>query len=82
MRTTLTLDDDVTAILKRIEAERNLTRKEVVNAALRRGLLEMEQPPSPREPFRTKTFETGKSALPNMDCVSEVLDWLDSQDRK
>ncbi len=82
MRTTLTLDDDVTAILRRIETERKLTRKEVVNAALRRGLLEMEQPPAPREPFRTKTFKTGDCALPNLDCVSEVLDWLDSQDQK
>jgi hypothetical protein len=80
MRTTLTLDDDVTAILRRIETERNLSRKEVVNAALRKGLLDMEQPPKPCEPFRTKTFQTGKCALPNLDCVSEVLDWLDSQD--
>ena len=82
MRTTLTLDDDVAALLTQIQEQRKATFKEVVNMALRTGLVAMEHPPKPREPFRTKTFETGKSALPNMDCVSEVLDWLDSQDQK
>jgi len=38
MRTTLTIDDDVIALLKRAERERGLSFKQVVNEALRRGL--------------------------------------------
>jgi|HubBroStandDraft_1064217.scaffolds.fasta_scaffold2162177_1 hypothetical protein len=82
MRTTLTLDDDVAALLTQLQEQRKATLKEVVNEALRKGLLELERPPKPRELFRTETFETGKCALPNMECVSEVLDWLDNQDEK
>lgn len=44
MRTTLTLDDDVIALLKRAERERGLSFKQVVNDALRRGLA---APPAP-----------------------------------
>ena len=38
MRTTLTLDDDVIAQLRKVAAERGVTFKEAVNAALRQGL--------------------------------------------
>jgi len=38
MRTTLTLDDDVAALLKREERARGLSFKQLVNDALRRGL--------------------------------------------
>jgi hypothetical protein len=39
MRTTLTLDDDVAALLKRVLAGRRDGLKAVVNEALRQGLL-------------------------------------------
>lgn len=38
MRKTLTLDEDVIALLKRTQQERGLSFKQVVNDALRRGL--------------------------------------------
>ena len=38
MRTTLTLDDDVAAILERLRKSRDATLKNLVNEALRRGL--------------------------------------------
>ena len=82
MRTTLTLDDDVAALLTQIQEQRKATLKEVVNTALRSGLVAMTKPPEPSEPFRTKSFDTGKCALPNLDCISDVLDWLDNQDQK
>lgn len=51
MRKTLTLDDDVLALLKRAERERGLSFEQVVNDALRRGLaaapLPMESEPLP-----------------------------------
>lgn len=42
MRTTLTLDDDVAAKLSSASRKSGKPFKQVVNAALRRGLLEMQ----------------------------------------
>jgi len=82
MRTTLTLDDDVVALLTRIQADRKATLKEVVNTALRTGLIEMEKPDQPRERFQTKQFNTGKCALPNLNRIGDVLAWLEGEDYK
>ncbi len=43
MRTTLTLDPDVAALLERVRAARDATLKDVVNEGLRRGLKQMTQ---------------------------------------
>jgi hypothetical protein len=79
MRTTLTLDDDNAVRLKRVRKERNLSLKDVVNDAIRRGLGEMEVPPKKREPFRTSVFDPGQPRLPidNIGDILEVLDELD-----
>ena len=54
MRTTVTLDPDVEALVKRMMRERGVTFKEAVNSAIRAGLVE-----KPRKPFRTKTYPMG-----------------------
>jgi hypothetical protein len=72
MRTTLTLEDDVAVLLERLRRERGLTFKEIVNQALREGLLALETKPAV-QPFRTRTVSAGRCLLPNLDCVSEVL---------
>jgi hypothetical protein len=82
MRTTLTLDDDVAALLMRIQEQRKATLKEVVNAALRDGLVAMTKPPQPREAFRTGTLVNGPRNLPNIDNISEVLAWAEGEDYK
>ena len=43
MRTTLTLDPDVAALLERVRAARDGTLKDVVNEGMRRGLKQMTQ---------------------------------------
>ena len=59
MRTTVTLEPDAEAIVRRLMRERGLTFKQAINAAIR-GV--------PRPPrggrFRTRTFDLGVSALP------------------
>jgi acyl-CoA reductase-like NAD-dependent aldehyde dehydrogenase len=50
VRTTLTLDDDVAALLRRILARRKATLKEVVNEALREGLRRMSGPRGQAKP--------------------------------
>ena len=73
MRTTLSLDDDVSAQLEAWRAKENLTFKQAVNSALRRGLNELSRPKK-RAPFRTKAIDMGSCRLPNLDNVWEVLD--------
>lgn len=45
MKTTVILDADLAHQLKRLRRTRNATLKELVNAALRRGLREMDARP-------------------------------------
>src|ERR1700753_3353628 len=82
MRTTITLDDDVAALLRRVQKERNATLKEVVNLALRSGLVDMAAAAEPPERFQTRTFDTGTCALPDLDHIGAVLEWLDVEDDK
>ncbi len=54
MRTTITLDPDVEALIKTAMAEERLSFKQAVNQAIRAGLA-----PRSREPFRQRTFDMG-----------------------
>jgi hypothetical protein len=60
VRTTITLDPDVAALVKRRMSERRLSFKEAVNEAIRAGLAA----PGSGEPFRTPTFDMGEPAVP------------------
>jgi Ribbon-helix-helix protein, copG family len=57
VRTTLTLDEDVAAKLKAAARRSGRSFREVVNEALRRGLVGTR--PSPREPFRIRPRSLG-----------------------
>lgn len=73
MRTTLTLDDDVAAVLQRLRSSRNGTLKEIINEALRRGLQEMAAPARKGVPYRTPSVELGRCLVGTLDDVAEVL---------
>jgi hypothetical protein len=73
MRTTLTLDDDVAALLRRVLARRKDGLKSVINEALRHGLRQMEAPPRRRVTYQTAAVDTGRCLLPNVDDIAEVL---------
>ena len=74
MRTTLTLDKDVAAMLERMRRARKASLKQVVNEALRQGLARMTAPPpAPGKPFRTDTLPVGRCLVGNVDNVAEVL---------
>jgi Ribbon-helix-helix protein, copG family len=73
MRTTLTIDDDVAALLERLRRNRDLSLRELVNDALRRGLREMAAKPRKREPFRTRSVDLGALRIASIDNVAEAL---------
>lgn len=47
--------------------------KEVVNEALRRGLVQMTRPEIPRRRFETKTANLGDCLIGNVNDVAEAL---------
>jgi hypothetical protein len=73
MRTTLTLDDDVAALIRRVQTDRKASLKEVVNEALREGLQRMTAPAQPERPYRTPSLDLGQSLVGSMDNIAEVL---------
>lgn len=74
MRTTLTLDDDVAALLRRVMARQKATLKTIVNEALREGLGRMgDRERRPSRPYRTPAKSLGKCLVGDVDDVAEIL---------
>jgi hypothetical protein len=60
MRTTLSLDDDVAALLRRAHKVRKGSLKAVVNDALRQGLKDLLAPPRATQSFHTPIVSLGR----------------------
>jgi hypothetical protein len=72
MRTTLTIDDDVAALLQRAMARTKKSLKEQVNEALRLGLC--AEPALPRRKrHRTSTYDPGRCLIGSVTSTSEAL---------
>ena len=77
MRTTLTLDDDVTALVNKEVRKSGEPFKHVVNRLLRMGLATTAQPV--RKPFVVKPMKLG---LPPFEKVEELLEYLEGPDHR
>lgn len=77
MRTTLTIDDDVAALLKTEQEKQKKPLKQLVNDALRRGLSSQAKPSQPKKRFRTKTYNLGPSLIGSLDNIGEVLEKIE-----
>ncbi len=80
MRTTLTLDDDVTALLNKEVRKSGEPFKQVVNRLLRLGLTATRQPV--RKPFVVKPVKPVKLGLPHFEKVEELLEYLEGPDHR
>jgi hypothetical protein len=74
VRTTLTLDEDVAALLNKEVRKTGEPFKQVVNRCLRLGLT-TKQPP--RKRFKVTPINLG---LPDFDKVEELLEYLEGPD--
>lgn len=74
MRTTVTLDPDVDAVVRRLMRERKLSFKEAVNEAIRAGV---RPPASPRG--RSRTFDMGVPAIPLDKALQLAADLEDDE---
>ena len=72
MRTTLTLDPDVSAKARKGAARLGKPFKEVINSALRIGLDEILKP-APGRPYKTKPRPMGLREGFDYDNISELL---------
>jgi hypothetical protein len=58
MRTTLTLEDDLAARLKERAGRQNISFKQAVNDAIRRGLMKPDLVSESSPSFRVRTFKS------------------------
>jgi len=73
MRTTLTLDKDVAAVIERLRKTRDESMKALINEALREGLKTLDAPRRKQARFRTSAVNLGRCRLGNVDNVGEAL---------
>jgi hypothetical protein len=78
VRTTLTLDDDVTALLNKEVRKSGEPFKQVVNRLLRLGLTASRQPA--RKPFKVTPINLG---LPrDFDKVEDLIEYLEGPEHR
>jgi antitoxin component of RelBE/YafQ-DinJ toxin-antitoxin module len=73
MRTTLTLDDDVSAMLEKMRRTKGLPLKQIVNEAIRAGLGQSTKPERRRHKFKTRSADLGRCLISSLDDISEAL---------
>ncbi len=82
MRTTLTLDSDVAALLNRLLKARKTSFKQLVNDALRLGLQSLGTSPPKRKRYYTRQVDLGPCLVGNVDNIAEVLAIGEGEDHK
>ena len=73
MRTTLSLDPDVAALLEKVRKEKGLSFKQAVNEALRTGLTQLTTPGPRRTRFHTDSVDLGRCLSGSLDDIAEAL---------
>jgi hypothetical protein len=79
MRTTITLDDDLAAHLRRLARETGRPFKQVVNDALRAGLLP-QQPAASAEDLSFATYPLGLRPEINLDQARRIAAQLEDDE--
>lgn len=74
MRTTITLDPEAEALVKKAMRDRNLSFKDAVNEGIVRGYA-----PAPRERVKLPTFSMGPP-LVNLDKASQIAGELEDEE--
>lgn len=76
MRTTITLDPDVEALVRKAMSERGLSFKQAVNEAIRAGLA----PRSDQPPTGTRTFRMGFNPTISLDKALRLAGQLEHEE--
>jgi type II secretory pathway component PulF len=76
MRTTVTLEPDAEALIRKAMRERGLTFKQALNEAIRAGLA----PETPSVAFRTRTFSMGFNPAVPLDKALRLAAELEDEE--
>jgi hypothetical protein len=79
MRTTLTLDDDLAGILRRRAREMDMPFRDVVNAALRKGLADIGRS-SPQKTVKVRPHDFGSRPGIDFDRLNQLNDELEVEE--
>ena len=79
MRTTLTIDDDLAAILKRESSRKGIPFKVLVNDSLRKGLSSEQALPA-RKPFKVRPHSLGLKPGIDPNKLNQLVDELEVED--
>ncbi len=74
MRTTVTLDPDTEALVRKVMRERGLSFKDAINDAIRAGLAGRR-----RTKFTTRTFDLGEPRVPLTKALSLAAEMEDEE---
>lgn len=81
MRTTLTLDDDVAELARKIAGDRGMPMKQVMNEALRAGLRDLSSPVK-LTPYHTRSYDMGLRPGLSLDNIQELLTQIEGEDAR
>lgn len=81
MRTTLTLDRDVSAKAKSLVKQSGRPFKQIINEALRVGLEHLATPPRAK-PYRAKVYSLAIRPGYSLDSVRELLSEVEGEDSR
>jgi hypothetical protein len=81
IRTTITLDDDVSERVRAFSRQRGIPFRVALNELVRSGL-QAESNAAPAPLFRVKPFHLGVIPGINYDCVGELLEFLEGPERR
>ncbi len=79
MRTTLTIDDDLIRKLRENAHNKGVPFKEIVNQALRVGLVHIDKPKKIK-PYKCKTYSLGYPPGADLDHALNLADRLESEE--
>jgi hypothetical protein len=75
MRTTLTLDEDVAAVISRRRAERGTGLREEINDLLRAGIAALSLPRKEAgDDYELPTFDPGRALISDLRALKDLLD--------
>jgi hypothetical protein len=81
MRTTLTLDPDVVALLRDLQKRTGQDWKATVNRALREGAVRLGQNKRTRRtPYATQPVDSGTPAITGVHSVADMLAFAEGDD--
>lgn len=80
MRTTITLDDDVAAMLEKLQKKEKKTFKQIVNETLRLGLVEKKAEKQNLPEYSTPELDAGPCRYPDLDNIGEILAVAEKED--